>query len=271
MKRLNERYRKAVVTGASSGLGRAFADKLRAEGVEVWGTSRDASRIEAAEDFHPVKLDQADPESVRAFCAWLENERPDVDLLVNNAGAGAFYPLENFPDEELKRQLDVLLYAPLVLTHTAFRLMAGRGSGAIVNVSSLAADFPLPYMPLYNTAKAGLSRFTRALQFDGTQGVALIDFMPGDYRTRFNEAAPRMEAEAAGRANLSRAWEALNAHLEAAPPPERAASDLCKALARGRSGVVRSGSFFQAGVAPFLARFGSWRTIRAVLRRYYGL
>jgi len=272
MASLGDRYSKAVVTGAGSGLGKAFAQMLIAEGVEVWGTSRDCERLSGWQGLHPVELDLAYAQSVARFCEWLTTDLPDVDVLINNAGSGSFYAIEDFPPEEIQAQIDVLLAAPIRLTQAAFRLMQARGHGAIVNVASLAAEFPLPYMPLYNAAKAGLSNFTRSLDFDGGCGVKLIDFQPGDYRTNFNAAAQTSPTkESPRRKDLHTAWKALESHLQNAPSPERAAADLHRALRHGRSGVVTSGGFFQAKVAPCLARLACWPMKRDCMRRYYGL
>ncbi|EIP97813.1 short-chain dehydrogenase of unknown substrate specificity [Opitutaceae bacterium TAV1] len=270
-------HRHALITGASSGLGRAFAEMLLAEGLTVHGTARDPARLAdlaAAHPgtFHPLALDLADPASIAAAWQTANAAAPGIDLLINNAGYGVFAESASIDFAPWRTQLDSLLTNTLSLAHAALRDMLERrpaADGAIVNISSLAAEFPIPGMSGYNAAKAGLSAWTESLAWElrGT-GVRVIDFRPGDFRTPFNQAA-------ALPADLSPAWQRVWRRFEAmhaaAPLPAVAVRDLRRALLRRRSGMVRSGSFFQARLAPLLARLGWWRIRHAIQARYFDL
>ncbi|MGF1453301.1 MAG: SDR family NAD(P)-dependent oxidoreductase [Opitutales bacterium] len=271
MRTLSEHYRAALVTGASSGLGAAFTDMLLAEGLEVYGTSRSPEKMPERPGLHRLPLDLADGDSMGAFLESMQEEWPKIDVLVNNAGNGIFNRFEEFEPEQIGEQLRVLLHGPMALCHAALPHFLLRGNGMIVNVASLARAFPLPYFSLYNAAKAGLSNFSRSLQTElsGT-GVGVIDFQPGDYRTRFNAEAARPD-ELDLDPRLKQAWESLDAHLRAAPEPEKAARGLRRALARGRSDTVATGAFFQAVIAPLLYRIAPWRAVEWGLRKYYGI
>jgi short-subunit dehydrogenase len=148
--------------------------------------------------------------------------------------------------------------------------MMARGRGAVVNVSSLAAEFPLPGMAAYTAAKGGLSGFSRALMMEAgaIRGVQVVDLQPGDYRTNFNRAMPRMEDGAAWEAPVR---ERLDALIEESPEVERAAEDLRRALAGGRSGTVVTGSFLQARLAPLAQGIFGHRILRWVMRHYFRL
>jgi short-subunit dehydrogenase len=160
-----------------------------------------------------------------------------------------------------------MLGTVLLLSHHAYRSMRSRNRGCLVNVSSIAADFPLPYMSGYNVAKAGLSALSESLMFETRgSGVRVIDFRPGDYRTDFNQA---MHKDTLNK-RTQRAWECLEANLASAPEPERAARDLRRAVLANRSAVVRSGSFFQARLAPFMARLLPAGLTRWATARYFG-
>lgn len=265
----------AWVSGASGGLGRAFAAMLLEEGYEVWGTSRDPARLaEWARQprFRPVVLDLADV--IGAERAFLEAQRAAggaFDVCVQNAGAGEFIGFAATDADRWDRHVSGLLLATARLSRLALQGFGTRNpaSATLVHVSSLAAEFPLPLMSSYNVAKAGLSALSESLIFEtrGT-GVTVIDFRPGDYRTSFNQT---MQASAIiDDERQRRLWRTLERNLETAPAPERAARDLRRALRRGRSGVVRSGSLFQSVVGPFLARFGSQGLSRAFMARYFG-
>ncbi|HWA09351.1 MAG TPA: SDR family NAD(P)-dependent oxidoreductase [Opitutaceae bacterium] len=277
--RLSVLYPTAFVTGASAGLGRAFAAMLLTEGVRVWGTARDASRLGELTARHPqlftaVPLDLADaPGATAGFRRAAEAAGGGFDLVVQNAGfGGAFgeFPAGDFA--AWRAQLDAMLVNTAQLSHEALRGMRARDRGCLVHISSIAGEFPLPFMSGYNVVKAGLSALSESLIFEtrGT-GVTVVDFRPGDYRTAFNQAMQASTtAPAAADPRLARAWLVLETHLEAAPPPVRAAADLRRALLRRKSGIVRSGSFFQAQLAPLLARLAPKALVREATARYFG-
>lgn len=267
-----------MVTGASTGLGLAFVEMLLAEGLAVWGTSRDPARLGARENFHPLALELGDAgEAVRVF-REAELAAGGFDLVVNNAGFGAFgaFAATNFSVWE--EQLRVMLVNTARLSHEALRGMLIRRRGALVNISSIAGEFGLPYQAAYNTAKAGLSALSESLVYElrGT-GVCVIDFRPGDYRTDFEASVRRppqdaaLPADPANADRMTRVWRTFAAMMRSGPAPAHAAESLRRALLRGRSTTVRSGRFFQAALGPFLARFGSLALRRRVQEKYFGL
>lgn len=273
-------YRAAFVTGASAGLGRAFADMLLAEGLEVWGTARDTARLPAREKFHPVALDLVDGARAEAVFQEADRAAGGFDLVINNAGYGVFGSFAGTDFAVWQAQLEVMLVNTARLTQAALRSQlarsAGRKSGAIVNVSSLATEFPLPYQSAYNMAKSGLSALNESLMIEtaGT-GVIIIDFRPGDYRTDFDGSMRRpvgaslLATDNITRPRLARVWAAFERMMRSGPPPAHAAAALRRALLARRSGTVRAGRFSQVVLAPFLARLGSLSLRRFCLARYF--
>ncbi len=275
---LSGTYRTALVTGAGSGLGEAFARMLAAEGVRVWGSSRPKTLASGAGRIPPgvaaVALDLADPKGAQEAFARAQAEAGGCfDLVVNNAGYGVFGEFAAADFGSWEADLAATLLTAAGIAHSAYRAMRARDRGTLVNVSSLAAEFPLPYMSGYNVAKAGLSALSASLAFESRQGaVKVIDFRPGDYRTAFNETMKTRSTSFSSTLSgeLGAAWRVLERNMAAAPHPSRAASDLRRALLRGRSGVVRSGSLFQARLAPALARIAPAWLVRAAAARYFG-
>lgn len=273
--RVSDLHRTAFVTGASTGLGRAFAEMLLADGVRVWGTSRDTARIADLARAHgaaftPVALDLCDgPAAEKIFLqeAALAGDG-GFDLVINNAGYGVFGQFAATAFDEWREQLEVMLVNTARLSHAALRLMLARNRGALVNISSLAAEFPLPFQSAYNIAKSGLTALNESLILEtaGT-GVIILDVRPGDYRTDFETSVRRPAGTSTPRMN--RAWDAFAAMMQSGPAPAHAAAALRRALLRHRSGTVRTGRFFQAVLGPFLARFGSLPLRRKIQARYY--
>ena len=156
------------------------------------------------------------------------------------------------------------------MSHAALPGLLARHRGALVNISSLAAEFPLPFQSAYNMAKAGLTALNESLMIEtaGT-GVVILDVRPGDYRTDFEGSVRRPPGAATPR--MARVWAAFAALMRSGPPPAHAAAALRRALLRHRSGTVRTGRFFQAVAGPFLARLGSLRLRRRIQARYFDL
>jgi short-subunit dehydrogenase len=272
---LSSRYRTAFVTGASTGLGLAFAEMLLAEGVEVWGTARDATRLAPRPRFHPVVLDLGDGAAAERVFGEAAKTAGGFDIVVNNAGFGAFGAFAHTDFAVWDHQFRVMLVNTARLSQAALRDMLPRRRGALVNISSIAGEFGMPYQAVYNSIKAGLSALNESLMYEvkGT-GVVVIDFRPGDYRTDFEGSIRRPEQPGldplnAGR--MARAWAAFEALMRTGPAPAHAAASLRRALAAGRSGTVRTGRIFQAAVGPFLARFAPLSLKRRIQELYFGL
>ncbi|MEX0330298.1 MAG: SDR family NAD(P)-dependent oxidoreductase [Puniceicoccaceae bacterium] len=266
---LAQQFPVALVTGASSGIGQAIAEALKAEGITVYGTTRRPDREGLDPAIQWLAFDGSTSGGIESFIRDNEDLLSKINLLINNAGSSCFGKASEIPLDVLTGQQTLLLAAPVQLTRTVIGGMQERGSGAVVNVSSLAALFPIPYMEGYSACKAALSSYSRGLMLQlAGSGVSIIDFQPGDYRTAFNEQIKRYGE---GSPRQERVWQQLEANIAAAPPPEQAARDILRALRKGRSCTVKSGGFFQSRVAPFGLRILPKGLVMALTRRYFKL
>ena len=184
----------AIITGASSGIGLGFAEALAARGMDLLVIARRGARLDALADRlmreHGVGvrvmpadlLDDADLRGVED--ALRQADR--IDLLVNCAGFGTYGPFTAASPERIKNELLLDLVVPVALTRAALPGMRSRGTGAILNVSSMAGFMPIPKHATYCAAKAGLTRFTEALhgELAGT-GVQVLAHCPGPVPTEF--------------------------------------------------------------------------------------
>jgi short-subunit dehydrogenase len=272
--RLSAFYRTAFVTGASTGLGRAFTKMLLDEGVQVWGTAREISRLaplvkETA--FTPVVLDLKDGAEAERIYQKASVAAGGFDIVINNAGYGVFGDFAATKFRVWQEQIEVMLVNPARLAHLAMNEMRARDTpSALVNISSLAAEFPLPFQSTYNIVKAGLTALNESLMIETAgSAIVILDVRPGDYRTDFESSVQRPKQPLS--ASMSRAWAAFESMMQSGPAPDHAANALRRALLRRRSATVRCGRFFQANMAPFLARFGSLATKRRIQAKYFDL
>ena len=180
----------ALVTGASSGIGRAVARGLVARGGRVALVARTASALEALaselgrERAVAFPLDVTDRAAVAALPAQVVARLGGLDVLVNNAGANHRGPVAESRLEDLAQVLDTNLMAPVLLTRASLPHL-GRG-GMVVNVASLAGKVPVPDQATYSASKAGLRAFGRALDTELREaGIRVCNVNPGPVDTGF--------------------------------------------------------------------------------------
>ncbi len=267
--------RKVFLTGASSGIGLETAKLLTQHGCEVWGTSRDILRLPTLPRFHPVQMDLASFDSIRESFAVALREAGAFDALINNAGGGVFGPLETVPAEMVREQFQVLVDAPLELIRLALPKMRERGRGVILNVTSLAAQFPIPFMAPYSAAKAALSLFTQGLRIElSNTSIQVVELRPGDIKTLFHERTKKVAigANVGEQQRLKAVWDTQIRNMAAAPSPERVARAVLRAImVPNPPPVLVVGGFFQARVTPLAARLLPLRLLEWALRQYYRL
>jgi NAD(P)-dependent dehydrogenase (short-subunit alcohol dehydrogenase family) len=258
---------RALVTGSRTGLGRSLALALYAAGWEVHGVSR---RIDPSLPIAQTALDLADAAAVDHWLATATPLLDSVDLLVCNAGSGIAGEWEDWTRDSIRESLRLMLESPLLVMAAVHRSMRARGGGTIVAVTSLAAVLPIPLMPGYNAAKAGLAQAMRTLRMvdDAAHGVCWIDFQAGDFRTGFNDQLRLVGPHGGRAAALKDVWQT---QMAVAPACESVSRTLLAAVARRRSGVVRAGSLFQRWIAPLGMRLLPDRWMLALIRAYYRL
>ncbi len=189
--------RRAVVTGASAGIGEAFAERLAADRTDLVLVARRLDRLEQLAErlerqrrvaVEVLAADLTDPEDLASLAGRLAERPPD--LLVNNAGFGSSGPFARLPVDGELGQIQLNVLALVRLTHAVVPGMVERGRGDVINVSSLASLSPLPFSTTYGATKAFVTSFTEGLaeELRGS-GVRMQALLPGFTRTEFQEVA----------------------------------------------------------------------------------
>ncbi len=220
--------RVVIVTGASSGIGEAFARLAAREGAHLVLAARRTGRLEAlaAElpDALAVTADLRDPDQVEAVVAAAVARYGVVDVLVNNAGQGLHVPVEQVVLDDLEAVLELNLYAPLLAMQAVLPLMRARGGGAIVNVSSNTTRMVIPGIGAYSSTKSALNQLSATARAEwAADGIAVSLVFPNVTATGFHEAL---------RAGSMRGGVHVQAH-----PPELVAEAIRRAIETGDAEV----------------------------------
>lgn len=181
--------RSVVITGCSSGIGRATARAFREEDWTVVATARDETDLtELAEvGCRTISLDVTDPDEIARLREDVISEVGPIDCLVNNAGYSQPGPVEDIPPTRLARQFDVNVYGPHRLTRTVLPGMREQGDGTIVNVSSVVARISLPGVGAYAATKHALTAMSEAQRVElAPTGVDVVLVEPGLVETAFH-------------------------------------------------------------------------------------
>lgn len=205
---MHRHYPCALVTGASSGLGTEFSKQLADRVDRMVLVARRVARLDqiaaGIREARPgvevmvIAADLSVPDEREALAARLEEAGFVPDLLVNNAGLGDYGEFVTADWESIRKMLRVNIEALTHLSHLFVPAMAKRGSGAILNVSSLASTLPIPDFAVYAATKAYVSSFTEALRIELKEaGVDVMSVCPGPVKTEFGEVA-RREGKSAG-------------------------------------------------------------------------
>lgn len=196
------RWRRALVTGASSGIGEAIARRLAADGVDLVLVARRGDRLRSLGDalqssvcnVEVLVADLTSPDDLERVAARVADTDTPVDLLVNNAGLGVQGEFWEQPYESAAVQVDVNISALLRLTHAAVGRMVREGRGTVLNVSSVAGEQPGPGNAVYAATKAFVTNFTESLAMElRGSGVTVTAVCPGLTRTEFHEVAGATE------------------------------------------------------------------------------
>ncbi len=245
---IDYRNRTALVTGASMGIGAAFARELAARGANVVLVARSTGKLrelaaELARSYavgaEVVATDLSKPGAAKSVFDAVVARGLHVDFLVNNAGFGTYGRFDELPGA---RQLDEIMLncAALVgLTHAFLPGMVSRGSGGVINVASTAAFQPVPYMAVYGATKAFVLSFSEALWAENrARGVRVLALCPGATETPFFEVVGAAEASLGRREK-----------------PELVVARALKALDAGRSHQISgTNNYLTAQAARFLPR-----------------
>ncbi|CAM3505765.1 SDR family oxidoreductase [Aequorivita lipolytica] len=178
-----------LITGGSSGIGKAIGEYLIHKGYQVFGTSRNPEKITNSQ-FPLLKMDVNDTGSIQSVISEIINKAEKIDVVINNAGVGITGPIEETPESEIKKAFETNFHGPINVIKAVLPQMRIQGFGHILNITSIAGYMGLPYRGIYSASKAALEITIEAMRMETLQfGIKMTNIAPGDFAT--NIAAGR--------------------------------------------------------------------------------
>lgn len=222
-----------LITGASSGIGKAIAEFLLHKGFRVFGTSRNPEKLQNLPDFPLLALDVTKPETIAAAISEIMEKTGKIDVLVNNAGIGITGPIEETPDEEIKKAFDTNYFGPLNVIKAVLLGMRKNRSGLIINITSIAGYMGLPYRGIYSASKGALELTTEAYRMELKDfNINMTNVAPGDFAT--NIAAGRYHAPVIKGSPYEKPYgntlKVMNQHVDAGKDPNLMAEVIFKII-----------------------------------------
>lgn len=181
-----------LITGGSSGIGKSIGEFLSKKGFLVYGTSRSPERYPDSK-IKLVALDVSDVFSIQQAIQAIIQDTGRIDVLINNAGAGITGPIEEIPNEEIKRNFETNFFGPINVIKAVLPQMRLQEAGLIINITSIAGYMGLPYRGIYSASKGALELITEAFRLELKDfNIQMTNVAPGDFAT--NIASGRFHA-----------------------------------------------------------------------------
>ncbi len=266
-----------LITGCSSGIGRALANAFRDAGHEVWATTRKPEDVEqlSAAGFTARQLDVNDSNALTQLADELQTRHASLDILINNAGYGAMGPLLDGGVDAMRQQFETNVFAVVGVTRALFPLLR-RARGLVVNIGSVSGVLVTPFAGAYCASKAAVNALSDALRLElAPFGIRVMEVQPGAIASQFASNAQR-QAEQVLAADSP--WWPLREYVQARarasqdrPTPAAVFAQGVLAATRKTAvpAVVRLGNGSTA--LPLIARLLPRRLLGWVLRKRFGL
>ncbi|WP_439128481.1 SDR family oxidoreductase [Polaribacter sp.] len=221
-----------LVTGASSGIGKAIAIFLSEKGCIVYGTSRNPKNNQDF-SFHLIELDVLQPNSIKNAVAFILEKENRLDVLINNAGVGITGPIEDTPTEEMRNAFNTNFFGAIDVMKAVLPQMRQQETGLILNITSIAGYMGLPFRGIYSSSKGALELATEAIRMEVKSfGVCVVNVAPGDFTT--NIAAGRYHTPVFDKSAYKEKYQdnldLMDAHVAGGMNPKKMAEKVYKIM-----------------------------------------
>ncbi|PRP66183.1 SDR family oxidoreductase [Nonlabens agnitus] len=262
-----------LITGGSSGIGKAIAIYLQQAGYTVYGTSRNPDRYPDS-PVPLVAMDVQDEASISTAVSTIIEKEKTIDILINNAGVGITGPMEETPIEEVKNAMETNFYGPLRVLQAVLPIMRQQRSGRVINITSIAGYMGLPYRGIYSASKGALGIATEAYRMECAHlNIHFSNVAPGDFATniaagRFHSPFKEGSDYAAG---YSHTLKLIDDHVDDGSDPIEVAKKIKEIIEMKNPGIhYKVGSFLQK-FSIVLKKILPEKRYERMLKKHYGL
>ncbi|WBL21387.1 SDR family oxidoreductase [Zunongwangia sp. HRR-M8] len=220
-----------LITGGSSGIGKAIGDYLTQHNFKVYGTSRNSTG--KSSNFNLIDLDVTREDSIFKAVNLVLDKEGRIDILINNAGVGITGPLEETPTSEIRNAFETNFYGPINVCKAVLPAMRKKNNGLIINITSIAGYMGLPYRGIYSASKAALEIATEAFRME-VKGfnIKMTCVAPGDFAT--NIASGRYHVPVLEDSPYAKSYgdslKLMNEHVDEGQDPEMMAKAVLKII-----------------------------------------
>lgn len=262
-----------LITGASSGIGKAIAEFLAKEGFKVYGTTRKLESLKAkpAPPIEMVQLDVCSDESIKQAVDYIYKKEGKIDILINNAGFALAGSIEDTTHEEAFMQFDTNFFGMHRVCRQVIPLMREKKNGLIINTSSVAGLFSIAYQSMYSASKYAVEAFTEALRMELQPfGIKVAMIEPGDTRTGFtgNRVRTKASADSVYKDLFNKSVARMEKDEMQGPPPTAVVKAVARIVGSSNPPVrIVAGASYK--VLVFLKRLLPSRAIVYILSKMY--
>jgi len=264
-----------IITGASSGIGKACAEYLAKNNYKVIGTSRKATiPPKKIDNFELIKMDVNNDESVKTAVEYIIKKYKSIDILVNNAGWGISGAVEDTSVEKAKELFETNFFGIHRVIKQSLPYMRKNKKGTIINISSIGGIIGLPYQGFYSSAKFALEGYSEALRLEVKPfGIKVVLIEPGDIKTSFTSRREKISSNSEKSVYKNYAIKTINIvekdEQHGGIMPEKVAYKLLKIIIKKNPNVrYKVGSFSQKFIGSIKGVFPD-KLIQWILRKYY--
>ncbi len=263
---MNHSEKTVVITGGSSGIGKATAELFAERGWRVYEWSRSG---QSTDNVTHIQCDVTDPEQTRAAAKQVLEQAGEIDVFISNAGFGISGAIEFTTPEDAHRQMDVNFFGALNSVQAVLPHMRERKAGRIIFTSSVAAILSIPYQSFYSASKAAINALALALQNEVRAfGIYVSVLMPGDVSTGFTAARKKSEEGIDTYGNIRKAVAAMEKDEQGGMSPRQMAKDLYR-IATRRSPAPQYVGGAQYKIFCFLDRLLPKRLVNWIVGQLY--
>lgn len=237
-----------LITGGSSGIGKSVGEFLSEKGFIVYGTSRSHEKYRQSK-FPILALDVKDEATISETVNTIIDKEGQLDVVINNAGAGITGPIEETPNAEIKNNFDTNFFGPINVIKAVLPQMRKQHAGLIINITSIAGYMGLPYRGVYSASKGALELLTEAFRMEIKDfNIKMTNIAPGDFAT--NIAAGRYHAPLLDDSPYKKPYgdtlDLMNTHVDNGSDPDMMAKSVYRIInTPNPKGHYKVGEFMQ--------------------------